>query len=285
MNDTERVFKEIEEADAILIGASNGLSISEGIHIFADNSDFRTNFAEFRNDMGIQSIINGCFFPYRKEEERWAFYSRMYSYFNIGKDTSNIMQNLASLVKDKNYFVVTSNIDAHFQKAGFDRKRIFEIEVNCSNMQCSNCCHDNVYPAEELLIKMSEQQHQGKVPTELLPECPKCGGNMRLHIETDQNFVKDKNWRTSAETYQNFCNIPADKKIVLLELGVGMRNQLIKRPFMDFTYKNPNATYITFNKGEIYIPSQISHRSIAMDGNIADHLYVLSNMTSDEHLT
>ena len=278
MNDIERVYREIREADTVLIGASNGLSIAEGINIFADNNDFKESFAEFRNRLGIPNIISGCFFPFQKEEERWAFYSRMYSYFNTGRQASKVMLDLFTLVKDKNYFVVTSNIDAHFSKAGFDQKRIFEIEGNCCNMQCVSGCQDIVYPAEELLMKMSDEQHNGQVAMELLPICSNCGKGMRLHIEIDQNFVKDQNWRTNAEFYRNFCNISEKSKIVLLELGVGIRNQLIKGPFMDFTYNHPNATYITFNKGEIYIPPQIAHQSIAMDGNIADFLHSIHEM-------
>ncbi|MFV0141074.1 hypothetical protein [Empedobacter falsenii] len=283
MDSIERTYREICEADKVLIGASNGLSISEGIHIFADNADFREYFSYYRNQLGIPNIINGCFFPYRTAEERWGFYSSMYHYFTVVRPVSQVMQNLMSLIRKKDYFVVTSNIDAHFIHAGFDRDRLFEIEGNCCDMQCGKGCHETVYPAEELLIKMFAQKENGKVSKDLVPNCPQCGGPMVLHIETDRNFVKDHRWNDSASAYRDFCQVPSDKKIVLLELGVGMRNRLIKQPFMDFTYKHPNATYVTFNKGDIYIPSEIAGQSVAMDGNIAKFLNVLAGKNNDRN--
>lgn len=151
-------------------------------------------------------------------------------------------------------------------------KKINEAEA----MQCGIGCHDKIYPAEELLIEMWKEQRDGQVSTELLPKCPQCEGGMVLHLEVDRNFVRDQNWKISADAYQKFYNLSADKKVVLLELGVGMRNQLIKRPFMDLTFNQPRITYITFNKGEIYIPAQIAPQSIAMYGNIAEFLHLLS---------
>lgn len=276
MDNIERIYKEISSADKILIGASNGLSIAEGIHIFADNDDFKENFSYYRNQLGIPNIINGCFFPYETDEERWGFYSAIYHYFNAVKPAGVIMNDLLNLVSNKKYFVVTSNIDAHFIKAGFDTERIFEIEGNCCEMQCSKSCHNTIYSAEELLVSMFEQLENGKTNRDLIPKCRNCGGKMKLHIETDSNFVKDKKWRNQASAYHEFCTVSADEKIVLLELGVGPRNQLIKQPFMNFTYSHSNVTYITFNRGEVYIPHEITEQSIAVDANISDILQVLA---------
>jgi NAD-dependent SIR2 family protein deacetylase len=279
---TEKYFEiltKIKEADGIVIGASNGLSISEGIHIFADDLSFRKNFGDFGDKYGFRSIIHGCFHHFPSEEEKWAFFSRMYKYFLYKTEASPVMKNLYELVKDKNYFVVTSNIDDHFRQAGFSEKRLFEIEGNCRNLQCRNGCHDQIYPGNDILSKMAENQENGKVPTELIPKCPVCGGPMQVHLEIDRSFLRGESWQKSYQVYQNFIENAHGKKLVLLELGVGARNQLIKAPFMKLTSIEENATYITFNRGsELYIPDIIAGKSIGVDGNIADVLQKLVQM-------
>lgn len=280
MKETYRkVLTKIEEADAIVLGASNGLSISEGIHIFADDSSFQDNFGDFREKYGFRSIIQGCFFPYPSEEEKWAFFSRMYEYFLINREASPVMKNLYELVKDKNYFVVTSNIDAHFTQAGFPKERLFEIEGNCRNLQCSHGCHNQIYPGDDVLSKMAQNQENGKVPPNLIPKCTECGGPMQVHIEVDRNFLKGEAWQKSFQAYQDFIEKAHGKKLVLLELGVGARNQMIKAPFMNVTNHEENATYITFNKGsELFIPDVIAAKSIGINGNIAEVLQQLVQM-------
>ena len=273
------ILTKLEEADGIVIGASNGLSISEGIHIFADDKSFQENFGDFGDKYGFRSIIHGCFHLFPSEEEKWAFYSRMYNYFLYKTDASQVMKNLYELVKNKNYFVVTSNIDDHFRQAGFPKERLFEIEGNCRNLQCKNGCHDQIYPGDEILSKMAENQENGKVPTDLIPKCPECGGPMQVHLEVERNFLRGESWQTSYQAYQDFINKAHGKKIVLLELGVGARNQLIKAPFMRLTSIEENATYITFNRGsELYIPDAIADKSIGIDGNITEVLQQLVQM-------
>lgn len=267
------VFTKIQEADAILIGASNGLSISEGIHIFAEDSSFQKHFGDFRKKHGFRSIIQGCFYPFPSQEEKWAFFSRMYEYFLTNKEASPVMKNLYKLVRDKNYFVVTSNIDAHFTLAGFPKERLFEIEGNCRNVQCSHGCHDRIYPGDEILSKMAQNQENGKVPSDLIPKCSECGGPMQVHIEVDRDFLRDPSWQASYQAYQDFIRKAHGKKLVLLEFGVGARNQLIKAPFMQLTSLEDHATYITFNRGgELFIPEVIAGKSIGIDGNIAEVL-------------
>ncbi|MEC2074495.1 Sir2 family NAD-dependent protein deacetylase [Metabacillus fastidiosus] len=274
-----KVLTKIQEADSILIGASIGLSISEGIHIFADDSSFQEHFGDFREKYGLRSIIQGCFFPYPSQEEKWAFFSRMYEYFLINKEASPVMKNLYELVKNKNYFVVTSNIDAHFTLAGFPKERLFEIEGNCRNLQCSHGCHNQIYPGDGILSEMAQNQHSGKVFPNFIPKCPECGGPMQVHIEIDRNFLRGQSWRTSYQAYQSFTEKAHGKKLVLLELGVGARNQMIKAPFMNLTNLEEYATYITFNKGsELYIPDAIVDKSIGIDGNIAEVLQQLVQM-------
>ena len=277
-NNITTILEKIKEADSIIIGASNGLSISEGYHIFAEDAAFIEHFGDFRNKYGLRSIIQGAFYPYPSQEEKWAFFSRMYEYFIGDKEASSIMKNLYEIMKDKNYFVVTSNTDTHFELAGFSKERIFEIEGNCRKLQCSNCCHDKIYPGDEIVSKMAKSQKYGKVPSEIIPKCPECGGDMQMYVEIDRNFLKGHSWQTKYKNYENFINNAHGKKLVLLELGVGVRNQLIKAPFMRLTNFEENATYITVNKGELYIPNEIADKSIGVDGNIAELLQELVKM-------
>ncbi|UTR15279.1 hypothetical protein MM221_01390 [Salipaludibacillus sp. LMS25] len=274
-----KVLTKIQEADGIVIGASNGLSISEGIHIFADNSSFREHFGDFREKYSFHSIIQGCFYHYPSQEEKWAFFSRMYDYFLYKTEASPVMKNLYELVKDKNYFVVTSNIDDHFRQAGFPKERLFEVEGNCRNLQCVNGCHNQIYPGDDILSKMAQKQENGEVPPALIPKCSQCDSPMQVHLEVDRHFLKGESWQASYQAYQGFIENVHGKRLVLLELGVGARNQLIKAPFMNLTNREENATYITLNKGrELYIPDVISAKSIGIDGDIAEVLQQLVYM-------
>lgn len=274
----EEVITKIKEADAVVVGASNGLSISEGIHIFAENKDFIENFGDFLDKYGFRSIIQGCFYPFPAEEEKWAFFSRMYDYFLYNGEASPVMKHLYELVKDKDFFVVTSNIDDHFRQAGFPEDRLFEIEGNSRNLQCRNACHNKIYPGDDILSEMARAQENGKVPAELIPECPACGGPMQVHLEVDRNFLKGEAWQTSFQAYRDFIEKAHSKKLVFLELGVGARNQLIKAPFMDITYAEKNAAYITLNKGELYIPEEIAAKSIGVNGDTAEVLQRLAQL-------
>ena len=275
----QEVLSKINQADSTLIGASNGLAISGGIHIFAENADFLENFGDFREKYGYRNIVQGAFYPYPSEEEKWAFFSRMYDYFLKNKEASPVMKNLYELVKDKNCFVVTTNTDSHFTLAGFPKERLFEIEGNSRYLQCSHGCHNQIYQGDEILNEMAQNQENGKVPSNLIPKCTECGGPMQVHVEVDRNFLKGEEWQTSLQAYKNFIQKAHGKKIVLLELGVGARNQLIKAPFMELTNLEENATYITLNMGrELYIPDSIADKSIGIDGNIGEVLQQLAQL-------
>lgn len=275
------VLDRINEADAIVIGASNGLSIAEGINIFADDASFLRHFGEFREQHGFRSIIRGCFHPYRSATQRWAFHSRMHAYFLGNGQPSQVMQDLYSLVKNKRHFVVTSNIDAHFHLAGFDPERLFEIEGNCRNLQCARACHDRLYPGDELLAEMARAQQDGTVPESLAPRCPECGGAMEVHIEVDPLFLKGAHWQTRRQAFVDFMVEAQGKKIVFLELGVGSRNRLIKAPLMQMARHEPHASYLCFNRGaEVYVLDELAEKSIGIDGDIASVLRQLAVMAA-----
>ena len=269
MRQYEQIAEKIKEADGILIGASNGLSIAEGYNIFANDERFRSHFSDFQKKYGIRSMIQGIFGSFSSENEMWSYYSRMAYYYMYHDESSPLMQILYALIKDKLYFVVTSNTDAHFAMAGFDRKAIFEIEGSLKDMQCARGCHDTVYPNRETVLSMREHEQGMEIPSQYLPKCPVCGGPMQLHVPVNQTFVKDQEWQARYQDYRAFLERLHGKNLLILELGVGARNQMIKAPFMKLTYAEPDAFYITFNKSEIYIPHQIQDKAIGVDGDLA----------------
>ena len=263
------IAEKINEADAILIGASNGLSITEGLHLFADNAVFEELFGDLKRKYGLRCLLQGMGARWPSEEEKWGFWSRLIHHYCSGYTATPVMQDLRAIVGDKDYFVITSNGECHFEMSGFDEKKIYEVEGNWLTMQCANSCHDTIYPSFELSEKLAASEKDGKIPTELVPHCPKCGGPMQIHMQSDSNYIQD----TSAqENFLTFLDQYHGKKLVVLELGIGPRNQLIKEPLMRLVAKEPNATYVTINLGELYIAGNIKEKSFGLDGYLAEIL-------------
>lgn len=265
----EKIKKAIDNADAVLIGASNGLSISEGYNIFADNAWFQDNFGEFRNKYGIHSILEGSFYNFPSPEEKWAFSSRLISRKSYLEEPSQMMKNLHAVVGAKDCFLVTSNTEDHFVPAGFSREQVFEMEGRMTESRCASGCCEDVYENQEDVLRMAEAEENGLVPSELVPRCPHCGSPLTVNIADSNSFFQTRHFQKKMQDYQDFIQKYHGKNLVILELGVGWRNRMIKEPLMQLTASEPHAVYITFNKGEIYIPSEIADKSIGVDGDIA----------------
>lgn len=276
MNDNyKEIANKIKESDAILIGASNGFSICEGLHLFAENQAFRELFSDFIEKYGFRNILDGCFFQYPTEEEKWTYWSRLIWNYSGTYGGSAVMDSLKSIIINKPYFIVTTNGEGHFSLAGLEKEWIYEIEGNWFSMQCAHRCHDTLYPTIDIIEKMTEAQQTGKVTSEMIPKCPVCGEAMQFHVAIDHNFIPNFD---GEKRLQSFVNQYHGKNLVILELGIGWRNQLIKAPFMNLVNQEPNATYVTVNKGEVYIPEVIKHKSIGIDGDIAEVLQQFVNM-------
>ena len=269
MNVYQEIRKIVNEADGVLIGASNGLSIAEGYNLFADDSWFQENMGDFRSRYGIRCIIQGMVFPYHSQEEKWLYYSRIIKEKCIQNEPSQIMKNMYELVKEKDYFVVTTNGEDHFIPAGFLSERVFEMEGKLTEMRCSNGCCDDVYSSKETVFRIAEAEKKGEGLNKFLPKCPKCGGNMEVNYGESSSFVDQRSWQEKAACYREFVNRFRGKRLVALEFGVGRRNQMIKKPFMQLVSVESLAKNITFNKGEIYIPQEIQNKSIGVDEDIA----------------
>ena len=206
------------------------------------------------------------------DEEKWAFWARLIHHYCGQYRPTPVMQDLKAIVGDKDYFVVTSNGECHFELCGFAPDKIFEIEGNWLTMQCARPCHDTRYPSLELAEKLAAAEREDHVPTELLPRCPKCGGPMDIHMGAGQRMIPD----TQAQRhYEEFLENYHGKKLVVLELGIGWRNQLIKAPLMRLVDREPNATYVTINLGEVYIADEIKEKSFGLDGRLDELLPAL----------
>ena len=265
-DEIKRLKKAIEEADAIVIGAGAGLSTSAG---FIYNGErFEKHFSDFGKKYSFKDMYSGGFYPYDTPEEMWAYWSKFIfvnRYMDVPKP---VYENLLSLVKDKDYFVITTNVDHCFQKAGFEKKRLFYTQGDYGLFQCSEPCHNETYENEDMVRAMVEQQKDMKIPTELIPKCPKCGKSLTMNLRSDDKFVEDEGWHQAAERYENFLRT-RNGKILFLELGVGYNTPgIIKYPFWQMTAKNPDATYACVNCGEAVCPEDIRKQSICIDGDI-----------------
>ncbi|CBL23371.1 NAD-dependent protein deacetylase, SIR2 family [Blautia sp. 2744] len=266
------IYKAIQEADALLIGASNGLSISEGYNIFADDHWFQKDFGDFRSRYGIRNILQGLFFQYPTEESKWAFFSRLISRKCYLEQPGPVMEDLYRLVGSKDYFIVTSNGEDHFVPAGFDRDKVFEMEGRLTQSRCQNGCGTDPYENQNEILKMAEAEKNGQIPSELVPCCSCCGGPVTVNMANSNAFFQTEQFQKKMQDYQNFIKKYHGKRLAILELGVGWRNRMIKEPFMSLAASEPEAVYITFNKGEVYIPSEIAGKSIGVDGDIGEAL-------------
>ncbi len=267
----ERLKHELETADAIIIGAGAGLSTAAGFTYSGER--FRKYFSDFEDKYGFHDMYSGGFFPFETQEEMWAYWSR-FIYCNRYMDVDNgTYKKLFELVKDKNYFVITTNVDHQFQKAGFDKSRLFYTQGDYGLFQCSEPCHNGTYDNEEAVKDMIEFQQDMKIPTELIPRCPKCGKPMTMNLRSDDTFVEDEGWHDAALRYETFLGEHDRQHILFLELGVGMNTPgIIKFPFWKMTKRNENAVYACINYGQAYAPGEIAGQSICIDGDIHDVL-------------
>lgn len=258
----------LNTADAILIGAGAGMSTSAELTYSGER--FYKHFSDFAEKYGITDMYSGGFYPFPSDEVFWAWWSR-HIYFNrYGVKAGKPYTDLYELVRDKNYFVLTTNVDHQFQLAGFDKKRLFYTQGDYGLFQCSVPCHNKTYDNEDVVTDMVARQEDMKIPSELIPKCPVCGKNMTINLRCDDKFVEDEGWHKANERYENFLKENKDKKILLLELGVGGNTPvIIKYPFWRITLMNENATYACINLGESVCPEDIENRSICVDKDIS----------------
>ena len=257
-----------------MIGAGAGLSASAGF-VYAGER-FRQHFADFEKEYGFHDMYAGGFYPYKTHEEYWAYWSR-YIYVNRYADPpKSVYADLLEIVKNKDYFVITTNVDHCFQKAGFDKKRLFYTQGDYGLFQCSGPCRRETFENEDTIRRMVAEQADMRIPAELLPVCPYCGKPLAMNLRSDDRFVEDEGWHKAAERFKNFLRTRNGQRILFWELGVGYNTPgIIKYPFWQMTAKNANATYASINDGEAVCPWEIAARSICINEDIAAALRCL----------
>lgn len=270
----DRLKNEIETADAIVIGAGSGLSTAAGFTYSGER--FEKYFSDFIEKYQFRDMYSGGFYPFESLEEHWAYWSRCI-YINHYMDVDNgTYKGLFKLVKDKDYFVLTTNVDHQFQKAGFDKHRLFYTQGDYGLFQCSQPCCQETYDNEACIQDMLKTQKNMRIPTELIPHCPKCGKPMTMNLRADDTFVQDKGWYRAAERYEEFLRRHKNLHILFLELGVGYNTPaIIKYSFWQMTAKNSKAVYACVNFGEAFCPKQIQSQAICI--NIDIHNFLRSN--------
>lgn len=263
----ERLRTALRDCDAVVVGAGAGLSTSAGFIYTGER--FEKNFSDFAEKYGFQDMYSGGFYPFATPEEHWAYWSR-YIYINRYMDAPKpIYDDLLKLVADKDYFVITTNVDHCFQKAGFEKKRLFYTQGDYGLFQCSEPCCQETFDNEVVIRQMMERQENMKIPSELLPVCPHCGKPMTMNLRSDDKFVEDEGWHRAAERYADFLRTRKEQKTLFLELGVGYNTPvIIKYPFWQMTAKNPNATYACINQGQACAPEEIANRAIVVNDDI-----------------
>lgn len=267
----EQLKKLINEADAILIGAGAGLSTSAGLTYSGER--FEKYFSEFIKKYGFTDMYTAGFYPFKTLEEYWAYWSRHIYYNRYESEINDTYQNLFNLVKNKNYFVLTTNVDHKFQDAGFDESKLFFTQGDYGLWQCSVPCHYKTYENKETVYKMINEQKDCKIPTTLIPHCPKCNAPMTMNLRIDNTFVQDGNWYKNYENYKNFLKNYGNKKILFLELGVGTNTPvIIKIPFWKMTFTNENSNYVCINFNEAICPDDIKNRSLLFQEDVNDVL-------------
>ena len=281
-----RLRQALKCADAVVIGAGAGLSSSAGFSY--SGGRFDRYFRDFAGKYGIKDMYSGGFYPFPNPEEHWAFWSRMIYINRYMPAPRPVYEELYHLVRDKDYFVITTNVDHCFQKSGFAKQRLFYTQGDYGLWQCSVPCHDETYDNETTVRRMVEAQgfvigDRGRlmlpegtelrmeIPGELIPICPRCGKPMRMNLRADGTFVEDAGWHQASERYGAFLQSHRDQNVLFLELGVGYNTPgIIKYSFWKMTYAWKNAVYACVNDGDVYVPDEIEGSSICVNGDIGD---------------
>ena len=267
------LVREIRQADCVVVGGASGLSAAGGGDFYyEDNDSFRRYFGRFAEKYHFQGAFDGMMRPWEDRKEFWGYLAT----FLHTTQTAPVRQpylDLDFLLRGKDFHILTTNQDTQFIKL-YPEEQVSQIQGDHRFFQCSRCCRDDTWDAVKPVENMIEAMGEGTaVPEELIPRCPVCGGLMQVHMEMDGNFIPETE---SRNRLKRFLEKYHGKKLLILELGIGWRNQLIKAPLMRLTAREPRAFYVTVNRGEIYIPQEIMEKSTGLDGDLSEILHRLA---------
>ena len=281
MNDKLELIKKlklsIEKSDYILIGAGAGLSVSAGFSY--DGERFDKYFSEYKDRYGLTDMYSAGFYNYHTLEDFWGYFSLLVyvNRYDIPADETHL--NLLEIIKNKNYFVITTNVDGRFEEAKFDKEKLFKVQGDYSLFQCSLPCKQETFYNEKEIREMVKSRKDLKIPKELIPKCPHCGRNMSMNLRCDNTFVQDDNWYYSMDRYKKFLDESKNKNILFLELGVGYNTPaIIKYSFWDMALKNENSIYASVNLNDSYVPDNLKERSICIESDISNTIKLLRDI-------
>jgi len=266
-NYKERIKKAsdaLKNAEYIFIGAGAGLSDAAGLKY--SGTRFTDRFPDFIKKYEMEDLYSSSFYPFETMEEKWAYWARHISLNRFETPATELYKKLYNLVNEKKYFVLTTNVEHQFWKAGFLDEKIFATQGDYGYIQCAKGCHSKLYYDEEIVAEMLKHTKDCKIPSELIPKCPVCGGEMDVNVRKDKYFVQDEAWDKACDNYSSFLKEIEDKKVVFIELGVGFNTPgIIRYPFEQRTYVNPNATIIRLNRDYPYGAVENEDKTIAFD--------------------
>ena len=265
----ETLKRRLEEAEAIVVGAGAGLSSAAGMSYSGER--FRRHFSDFERKYSFHDMYTGGFYPFKTSEEFWAYWSRFIYLNRYSPFDESVYKNLFSLLRDKEYFVLTTNVDHCFQRTGFGKERLFYTQGDYGLFQCRVPCHDKTYDNEAIVLKMRKEEKNMTIPSALVPRCPVCGEPMTMNLRCDATFVEDAGWHAACRRYEKFIEKYREKKILFLELGVGGNTPgIIKYPFWRLTAENKRAFYACVNLENAYAPAEIAGRSLCLRADIGE---------------
>lgn len=271
---TERLKRELARANAVVIGAGSGLSAAAGFAYSGPR--FQRNFADFIAKYHLTDMYTAGFYPFPTAEEKWAYWSRHIWWNRYVPAPKPVYDDLLKLVRDRDYFVLTTNVDHQFQKAGFDKRRLFYTQGDYGLFQCSGPCHPKTYDNEEIVRRMLAEQKDLRIPAELVPRCPVCGRPMAMNLRTDDTFAEDAGWHAAQDRYRAFLAAHARGRVLYLELGVGYNTPgIIKYPFRRMARNNPEALYACLNRDEATAPPELGDRALCVAADLAETLAAL----------
>ena len=254
----------IKQADYIIIGAGAGLSTAAGL--LYNGEKFEKDFKDFIEKYQFEDLYSASFYNFSSQEEKWAFFAKMIKINRYNEKPLKLYQKLYEIVKDKEYFVLSTNVDGQFYNSGFNKDKVFEVQGDYSYLQCENACHNKLYNNKELVEKWLQNTKDCKIPSNLVMKCPVCGGNMDMNLRKDANFVQDENWYDMSKKYEDFLNRSKNKNVILLEIGVGFNTPgIIRFPFEQMVADNEKTILIRINK-EYPLPMlKIKNKTISFD--------------------
>lgn len=276
-NQCLKIKKIISESDCIVVGAGAGFSASGGLDY--SPLTFKKLYPELVLKYNMTDWYTSSFYDFDDEAERWCYWAKHVDYSFIKPKQFSVYKDLYNIIKDKDYFIITTNVDGQFLKGNFNKEKIFEVQGSYGKIQCQKACHNKLYDNTEMVLDMLSTSDEYYIKNELVPKCPVCGGNMEMNLRKDNFFVEDETWDISNDRFVNFLKINSNKKILFIELGVGFNTPgIIRYPFENLVSKNKNFKLFRINDMYIDLYKDISDQCILIKGNCSD---ILKNLNSN----